>query len=236
MENAKCKHNKNISVKGYIFDMRILGIFRLPNGTDGPETRIFLLNIQKKYESHRVIQKALITMNHAWRHCRHKLRRTRYAYECYRRIDRASRATLKIEIVTRSNIAIVARSSRKCLSPSLFHRASWDPREFAKFPTQLQLQLCGLKTGSGARSRRVHLRIAQSYPQTTIRNLLQASSSSSSSPYAWHPCRYRSTSCWMRRCACNATSTWTKSYCTPWSGTRTATNFIAIRPETRPWC
>lgn len=58
-------HDKNVSVKGYIFDMHILELFRLPNGTDGPEMQIFLLNIQRKYESHRVIQKALITMNHA---------------------------------------------------------------------------------------------------------------------------------------------------------------------------
>lgn len=51
-----------------------------------------------------------------------------------------------------------------------FRRASWAPREFAKFPTQLQLQLCGLKTGEGAGSRRVHLRASQSSrkPQSEI--------------------------------------------------------------------
>lgn len=70
------------------------------------------------------------------------------------------------------------------------------------------------------------------YIQNAIQNLSQASSSL----YAWRLYRYRSTSCWMKRCACSATSTWTNSYCIRWSGTRTATNFIATRPETRPRC
>jgi len=76
--------------------------------------------------------------------------------------------TVKIEIVTRSN----SRSWQEaygsvCLSPCLSlsllpSSESWAPREFAKFPTQLQLQLCGSKRGRDYRSRRVHLREAQS--------------------------------------------------------------------------
>lgn len=108
---------------------------------------LFLLSVQTEYESHCMIQNALIAVNHMWLTVG-KLYCTHYAYEYYRRIDRASRATLKIEIVTRS---VTSRSWREargsvCLSLSLFRRASWAPREFAKFPTQLQLQLCGLKT------------------------------------------------------------------------------------------
>lgn len=96
----------------------------------------------------------------------------------------------------------------------------------------------GVNGDPGTRLRRVRFPPApRTHDPCTNRNanLLQASSSSSS-PYAWHLCRYRNTSCWMRRSICSATSTWTKSNCTRWSGTRTATNFIATRPETSPRC
>jgi len=180
-------------------------------------------------------------MNHMWltvgKLCTH------YAYKYYHPTDRASCAMLKIEIVTRNNEVTHDRSKKLTEALSLSLSLSLPspllvmvPREFAKFSRQLQLQLCGLKLYGGETLDPIGSTCAlRNPPATAIWNLLQASSSSSS-PYAWRPCRYRSTSCWMRRCACSATLTWTKSYCTPWSGTRTATNFIAIHPETRPWC
>lgn len=103
-------------------------------------------------------------------HCRQTLIcRTHYAYEYYRRIDRASRrvasrAMLKIEIVTGSNIAIVARTSRKSLSSSLplsFIERHGTHVNSRSFPRSCNCSCAGWN-GGGARSRRVHLRIAQS--------------------------------------------------------------------------